>query len=257
MPNGTPYVYITGWLCIALQVLLVYRAFIGKTVRVYPIFFTYTAYLLAAHVIGLTVTWGTKGAYSAYYWTTEAVTTVLGVGVTWEIHRRVLARYPGVRRLACMLLIVIFGIVVIISTAGHDEGVVSTLTSRLVVAERDLRTVQAIVLLILFSLVAYYGIPLGRNVRGVAIGYGFGIATAVLNLSLAHYFGTAFYPIWRYGRPLEYLAALGIWCVALWAYQPDPTPLKAEIEEDYEWVSEQAVHAMVRLRTHLIHPDRS
>jgi hypothetical protein len=191
MSTAAPYVQVTGWLCVALLLLLLYRGMAGKTWRVYPLFFIYIANVFVTTVIGLSVKWAVDSeAYAFYYWVTEGIASVLGIGVTWEIHRRILSRYPGVRRLAGMLLSFIFATVFFISTAGRRGGPFS-----LVELERDMRTAQAIILLILFALIAYYAIPLGKNVRGIAIGYVFGIATSVLNLSLGFYFGRSFYPV--------------------------------------------------------------
>jgi hypothetical protein len=252
MPTATPYAQVTGWLCVLLLLALLYRAAAGKTLKVYPFFYLYVTHILVTTALGLSVRWSHDGTYRVYYWVVESIITLLGMGITWEIHQRILAFYPGVRRLASMLLSVIFALVLVFSTAGRGDGPFS-----LVALERDLRTVQAIVLLILFALVAFYAIPLGKNVRGIAIGYVFGVATSVLNLSLRYYLGDAFIPVWKYGRPIEYLAGLAIWCVTLWSLQPEPAPPNEDIQRDYEWVSGQAVHALVRLRTHLIHPDRS
>ena len=252
MPTATRYIQVTGWLCVLLLLLLLYRAVAGRTWKVYPLFYSNTALVLLTTIVGLSVKWANDGTYRAYYWVMECISLLLGAGVTWEIHKKILAYYPGVRRLALMLLSIIFALVLFVSAAGHGDGRFS-----LVVLERDLKTVQAIVLLILFALVAYYAIPLGKNVRGIAIGYVFAVATSVLNLSLRYYIGKPFYPVWMYGRAIEYLAALAIWCTMLWSYQPDPAPPNEDIERDYEWVSGQAMQAMVRLRTHLIHPDGS
>ena len=252
MSTATLYVQVMGWLCVFLLLLILCRAVVGRTLKFYPFFYSYAAHALITTSVGLSVKWSNSGTYRIYYWGMEWIALLLGVGVTWEIHRRILAHYPGVRRLACMLLSIIFALVLLISAAGRGDAHFSP-----VPLDRDLRTVQAITLLILFALVAYYAIPLGRNVRGVAIGYAFAVATSVLNLSLRYYFGKAFQPVWSYGRALEYLAALAIWCKMLWSYQPDPAPPNEDVERDYEWVSGQAVHAMVRLRTHLIHPDGS
>lgn len=251
MPTAMPFVQVTGWLCALLLLTILYRAVVGRTLKLYPFFYSYTLHILLTTVVGLSVRWSGKDAYRVYYWISELISTLLGMGITWEIHRRVLAHYPGVRRLAVMLLGTIFALVLFFSAAGTGDRVFS-----LVALERDLRTVQAIILLTLFALVAYYAIPLGKNIRGIAIGYVFGIATSVLNLSLAYYFGKSFYPVWTYGRPIEYLAGLTIWCAMLWSYQPDPAP-PGDIERDYEWVSGQTVHALARLRTHLMHPDGS
>ena len=88
----------------------------------------------------------------------------------------------GCSQLAWMLLSIIFTLVLIHSAAEGPVGKFSY-----VALERDMRTVQAIVLLTLFALVGYYGIPLGSNVRGIATGYVFLLATSMLNLSLRYY----------------------------------------------------------------------
>jgi hypothetical protein len=249
MPIGL-YAKVMGWGCSLLLLILACRAVAGGTLRKYPLFYSYAISVLLTTVVGLGVTRGRT--YFFYYWTSEFIGMLLGLGVTWEIYMRVLAHYPGVRRLAWMLLAIIFTLVLAHSATRGPTGAFYYLT-----LERDLRTVQAIVLLTLFALVAYYAIPLGHNVRGIAIGYVFLVATSVLNLSLQYYFGKAFHPFWKYGGPLEFAAALAIWTTTLWSYQPNPEPVNQDVELDYEWLSGQAVRAMVRLRTHLIHPDGS
>jgi hypothetical protein len=252
MSTATLFVQISGWLCVALLVLLLQRSVRGRTLREYPAFYSYATCVFIMTAVGLAVRWPSGGAYRTYYWTVESISVLLGIAVTWEIYRKILALYPGVRRLACMLLLTIFVLVTLFSVSGRADTPFTLLA-----LERDLRTVQAIVLLILFALVAYYGIPLGRNIRGIAIGYVFGVATAVLNLSLRNYIGRGFTPIFNYARAIEFAAMLGIWCATLWSRQPDPVPPNTDIEHDYEWVSGQAVQAMTRLRGHLIHPDGS
>jgi len=250
MPIGL-YSKVMGWACVLLLGLLACRALAGGTLKKYPAFYSYAMTVLLTTVVGLGVTRGRS--YFYFYWVSEFIVLLLGIGVTWEIYMRVLAYYPGVRRLAWMLLSIIFSLVVVAhSAAGHPTQAFS-----FVALERDLRTVQAIVLLTLFALVAYYAIPLGQNVRGIAIGYIFLVATSVLNLSLRYYFGASFHPFWKYGGPLEFAVALGIWTATLWSYQPNPKPSNEDLELDYEWLSGQAIRAMVRLRTHLIHPDNS
>jgi hypothetical protein len=249
MPIGL-YAKVMGWACSLLLALLVCRGVASGTLKKYPMFCSYAIAVLITTIGGLSLT-GAR-LYFYYYWISEWVGMFLGIGVTWEIFMRVLAHYPGVRRLAWMLLAIIFSLVLVHSAAGGPTEKFSY-----VALARDLRTVQAIVLLTLFALVAYYAIPLGHNVRGIAIGYVFLVATSILNLSLQYYFGKSYHPFWKYGAPLEFAASLTIWTVTLWSYQPNPRPLNEDMELDYEWLSGQAVRAMVRLRTHLIHPDNS
>jgi hypothetical protein len=251
MPIGV-YAKVMGWSCSLLLMVLIYRGAVAGTLKKYPIFYIYTASILFTTIVGLSITWPNAQTYRFFYWTTEFTGLLLGVGVTWEIYMRAMAHYPGVRKVAWMLLAFIFTLVLVHSAAGGSAGAFSY-----VALARDMRTVQAVVLLTLFALLAYYAIPLGSNVRGIAIGYVFLVATSVLNLSLRSYFGPAFQRIWNYGGPLEFTASVGIWTAMLWSYHPEPEPPNRDMELDYEWLSGQAMRAMVRLRTHLIHPDGS
>ena len=150
-----------------------------------------------------------------------------------------------------MLLTGIFVVVFLQSAAGTGSGVFPVAE-----LDRNLRTIQAVVLLTLFGLVRHYSIPIGKNMRGIAMGYGFFVATSLLNLSLRVYFGKAFHSVWQLGQPLEYCATAAIWCAMLWSYHPSPAP-NDEMERDYQRVSSDAVTAMVRLRSYLLHPDGS
>src|SRR5437764_535244 len=94
------YAQVTGWLCVALLGLLLFRAVAGATLKVYPLFYSYIAHVFVTTIIGLSVRWPDKGSYRVYYWVVQSISLLLGIGVTWEIHRRILNRYPGVRRLA-------------------------------------------------------------------------------------------------------------------------------------------------------------
>src|SRR6185369_10590566 len=103
-PTATTYVQVTGWLCVTILQLLLYRAFVGKTLRAFPLFYCYVAPIWLTTVIGLSVRWPSPTSYRAYWWVVECISMLAGIGVTWEIHKRILTPYPGVRRLAGMAL---------------------------------------------------------------------------------------------------------------------------------------------------------
>src|ERR1051326_4557476 len=107
MPTATLYGQVTGWLSVLSLALLLYRSVAGRTLKLYPVFYGYVALVLLTTAIGLSVRWADAGAYRLYYWVVQSALLLMGVGVTWEIYRKILARFPGVRRLACMLLSVI------------------------------------------------------------------------------------------------------------------------------------------------------
>ena len=152
------------------------------TLKRYPIFYSYAVFVLLTTIVGFSVTGADARDISLFLLDVGIYRSVLGVGVTWEIYMRVLAHYPGVRRLAWMLLAIIF-------TLGADAfgGRNSSGAFSYVALERDCgrpgnRFVDVI------RPCTYYTIPLGSNVRGIAIGYVFLVATSVLNLSFRSYF---------------------------------------------------------------------
>ena len=55
--------------------------------------------------------------------------------------------------------------------------------------DRDLRIVQAIFLGIVAVLALHYGIELGRNVRGLALGMGLYVAVSLANMALTVVYG--------------------------------------------------------------------
>jgi len=175
------------------------------------------------------------GSYQNFYWNTQFVSVLLGYGVIWEIYRQALGHYPGAARMARDFLSVIFILVVskafFNTLSGHHVWSPATTTAEL---ELNLRSVQAILLVALGGLLRYYAIPIGRNLRGMILGYGFFIGTSLINLSFLSRVSEKFHLWWTYLEPVSYLATLLIWCWALWSYYPNPQPEKQVfIERDY------------------------
>ena len=111
---------------------------------------------------------------------------------------------------------------------------------------RDLRYVEASVLLLMLWLLRPYRIPLGRCLLGLLIGYSFWVAINVVNLAFWFVPRNEFSNLLRGLLPTTYLLTLGVWCVTLWSAYPQPTkPAETKIERDYELlaVNTQAVLA--------------
>src|SRR5689334_5375772 len=112
MPIGL-YAKIMGWFCALLLMVLAYRGALTGTLKRYPIFYSYAIAVLFTTTIGLSIAWVNVQTYRLFYWTSELIGLLLGAGVTWEIFTRVLKHYPGVQRLAWMLLALIFTLVLV------------------------------------------------------------------------------------------------------------------------------------------------
>ncbi|MBI4459600.1 MAG: hypothetical protein HY648_06035, partial [Acidobacteria bacterium] len=113
--------------------------------------------------------------------------------------------------------------------------------------------VQATLLILLVSLIIYYQIPVGRNLRGLIAGYGFFVGVSVMLLTLRSYLGPPFQMWWQYLQQVSTLATFLIWCFALYSYWPSPAPAReTELEQDYIVIATRTERAMARARSYLV-----
>ena len=162
-------------------------------------------------------------------------------------------RYPGAARMARNLLVAILAVVVGKTFLNALTGPVWSPARTTAELERNLRTVQAILLLAIVGLLAYYAIPAGRNLKGIILGYGLFIGASIVNLTLLSHLGVQFLPLWRYLPAATYTVTLLIWCFTLWSYQPNPQPeFEVGIERDYELFAARTAGFLVQMRTLLV-----
>lgn len=223
------------WLAgVALESLILARALILGWFRKYPFFFGYLASVFLQDIILLLVYVRKFTYYTPAYWFAEFLSLLMGCGLTWEIFRLVLGRYPGAGRMArnvlSFLLILVF-----------SRGLVEVWNGGLpwaatfVELERNLRAIQALSLMALALLIVYYRVPLFRHAKGIFAGYGIFIASIVMTLTLRASIGQPFQTAWHFLQPLSFAAALGIWCVSLWNDEKVLVRVSSpNIEQDYQ-----------------------
>jgi hypothetical protein len=87
--------------------------------------------------------------------------------------------------------------------------------------DRSFGLAQSAFILGILVIAKSYGIQLGRNLWGIAVGFGAWISLSTLNnalIDLTH----SFYPILQFIRPLSFVGLLGSWMWALWEVSPIP-----------------------------------
>lgn len=220
-------IWLTG---IVLEFLLLARSLQTRLIGRYPFFYTYSGAVLLMAILLLF-----PDLYRRWYWSTQFFTLLLGYGILLEILNHALAPYPGAERFARITGLVAFGLimsfVVIFPIIRSRWSVTSTMQD----LERDFRTVQAVFILGLATVISYYRIGLGRNMKGMISGYGLYIGTSLISLALGSYSANLFRGASRVFRPVTFDISLIIWVVALWSYSPDPAPAPGIcLEEDYE-----------------------
>lgn len=241
------------WLTtLALESLLLFRAMRGRLLRTYPLFYFYVGFVLSLSSVRLVIYLAEPRYYRPFYWHTQSLSVLVGCGVVWEIYRRALGRFPGAARMArnvlLFLLLMVFSRALVSASNGQGWWPTGT-TAEL---ERNLRTVQALLLIGLLLIIGSYRIPLGRNLSGMFLGYGLFIGTSVINLSFRILLGDSFQTAWQYLQPLFYLAVLCVWCIALWSYEAALLPKsEPKIEEDYQILAAATKRRLLQARAYL------
>jgi ABC-type cobalt transport system substrate-binding protein len=241
-----------SWTGILLELLLLFLGIRRKLLSKYPLFYAYIFTVLIVDVMLYAVYRTNPSAYRSVGWATQFLSLVVGYGVILEIVHNCLAAYAGAERFARALILAIFAIVFSYVAVrswtspnwspAHSYGEL----------ERDLRTVQAIVLAGILGVVYHYGVPLGKNIRGIILGYGLYIATSIMNLEMRAYAGASFHQAWSLILPWSYFLSLLIWVKALWSFQPNPAPAREMIlESDYESLATRTRGVLGAMRSYL------
>jgi hypothetical protein len=205
-----------------IEGIILVRSVLGRSFAKYPLFFLYIASVLAGSM-ALYVIAIVRPSQHGLYWPKQYVTLFLGCGVIFEVSRHVFAQRVTLDRVARWTMLVTFGAIflsVAIQAFFLPHWNVTTNTADL---ERDLRIAQAIVLMTILFLTGYYGIGIGKNIRGMILGFGIYVGASVFSLTLRLFVGTRFDRAFGVIQNTAYFLALAVWMVALWSYDSEPT----------------------------------
>jgi hypothetical protein len=234
-------------IAITLGAAILLRGTQTGLLKKYPLFFTYIGCVLLAEIIGLLTNTFAPKLYEPLYWPADLATILASYAVMAEIFRWSTRHKPGIRRATQRALLTLFAVTAAYtaSTLVHDKF---SSASRVVVAlGRDLRCLQAGALLLMLWLLMRYRIPLGRNLRGLLIGYSFWVGINVVNLALWFIPGKEFSNLLRGSLPTTYDLTLTIWCVTLWFAYPEPVqPAETKLERDYELLAAKTQAVLAR-----------
>ncbi|HTZ75131.1 MAG TPA: hypothetical protein VMB47_14505 [Candidatus Aquilonibacter sp.] len=219
---------------VILRSLILLRGWQSHIIATYFWFYGYVvAGLVGDTVVALALREGVH-SYRAVYWAAQLSTLAFGCAVIFEIFRHVLKPYPGAEIFARSLLLVTFGL--IFFSGLIYARVASAAAARTFIGlERDVRMAQVLFFVAILAVIFRYGLPIGRNMRGMISGYALYIGTSLLTLAFRAYAGLPFDSIWRVLQPLSSAVTLCIWLAALWAYHPNPAPSpRVALGSDYE-----------------------
>jgi len=245
-------VQILGWFSEGLLALLLISALKGGFLKQYPLFYAYAAGWFLVGLFRFYVFTFQLDSYLSFYWYSQFLLVAGGYSILWQIYAHILNPYPGTARMARVLVGAVFVSMLIQGLIMMLDGQTGGLTRSVVRLERNLHSVQTILIIVLVMLVWYYSIPLGKNLRGLLLGYGFLVTTRLITLTLQAFLGTSFYAWWSYSEQACVLVTLIVWSRTLRSYQPNPVPEhSSRLEHDYELAAQRTADAIATARGYL------
>jgi len=216
---------IIWWAGILVEVTILFRGLATGSISRYPFFYLYIASVAICDACLYVLFVRSAPTYPFWSAKAEILNLVLGYGIFLEIFRHVFSRYPGAERLARIGGLLIFAFVLcfaLVHTWLKSETPGPVFEK--VIIERDFLTVQAVFFLGILGVVSYYALAVGKNVRGMTVGYGMWLGISMIALSLRSYIGSSFNAVWIFVQPFCYLLSLVAWLISLWNYSPIPVP---------------------------------
>jgi hypothetical protein len=238
---------------IGLESLILFRSVKSPILRTYPRFCVYIACVLVSDA----ALWPvyklfSSQAYRHFYWAKEFICVIAGYGVVLEVLERALESYVGPRKVARNAAFTIFTGIVTFTTGEWLVQRKAGFSLTTVEVQRDLRAAELVLLSLIIGLLLYYRIEVGRNLKGIVLGYGLCVATVVIGDAFRSYAGMPFQAAFSVVRSYSFFASLLIWVVFLWSYERNPVPEHpTQLADDYNTLANWTKGAMAGMRGHL------
>lgn len=175
--------------------------------------------------------------YANVYWATDTIDVLLRFLVVWELFRHVFSEGSALTVLFSrgFAVVVAAALMLALGTFWSYQTYANSHSFRAAL-ERSASFTQAIMTLGLLLAARYYGIPLGRPIRAMAIAFGAWTSIATANNAMID-LERSFLPYWQIVRPLSFVALIGAWTWALWKEVPDPhvAPYPDQVSELSVW----------------------
>jgi hypothetical protein len=225
---------------IALQFILAVVLLYRKTWRKFPVFAAYAFFNLFEAAIAYSTysVYGNKLAYFYVYWVCEAISTLLGFAVVYEVFRALFSTHQALRRLAtnvfkaAVAILIVLGFIVIYAQPQADRNAFGSAV--MVVAEAT-RIVEVGLLMFLFLFSTAFGLHWRGHLFGIALGLGLFAAVDLVNVTLRSYFGNGATDILNFARVATFCLSVLMWTAYLAAPErvadSHEIPERAQLEQ--------------------------
>jgi hypothetical protein len=150
------------------------------------------------------------------YWWSHILAAVLRFGIGAEVYRYVFRRQSPLRATAGAVVLsalILLALLFWIGGPGPGHYMLDIL--------RKLALSVAAGILIVLGLARHYGIRIGRNILGIAVGLLIFTGSELVHLAAMDLI-PRLAPVWGYVHPIAFVFMLMVWTSALWRYSPNP-----------------------------------
>ena len=212
-----PIWYINTLLGVLLQSLLFWRASRTGLWQHYPLFYIYLAYTSVWSLVCSLPVMVHHPAYAKIYWSCYLGAAVLRLAIMAEVHRHVFPRSSALRNRVNIIVFISLALLALIFWSSDLNPAASVLLD----SARKMALSVAVWSFVLLGLAHYYGVRIGRNVWGIAVGLLTFIGTEFVDLAAMDLI-PQFRVVLGYVHPVAFVAMLLVWTYALWDYYPSP-----------------------------------
>jgi hypothetical protein len=223
-------------LCLEFAVLFI--AFRRRLQTQLPIFSTYLILVTISEIMGWWVSftpWFYSDRYLYVYWSYQFILSLLRLLTIAEIARRSLRGYPAVWTFGWRVLLAT-GLLLLSWTAYSATQSRHHIRRFVAVGGQRFELMQAILLLVLLLLGAYYRVQISQLYRSILIGICIYSAVQVANNQILFLNQLPADSIFGYIRRSSFLVALVIWTYAVWRWgaskQTEPQPITQTVYDD-------------------------
>jgi len=238
-------------IAMTLRVVLLLQGVRTRTLRRYPLFYSYLGYGLVSGLITSWIQAFDKPRYLAAYWYATFLSSAFVFAILWELYGLIFRDYPGSARMARFLVTFalaccfISGVLYLAIWSPGNLGPLMEL-------EKTIRLVQVILVALSWALVLYYEIPLGQNVTGLVFGFGFYAMASFLLLLVRPWIPIELFELWRHSQPVAFVLTEVTWLVALKEYAPAPAAAVPRSEElEFPFMAPDSRLALAKARASL------
>lgn len=210
----------------------------NKLWRVYSRLFAYIVWLLIANSAILITDHLFSSVYPLVYWYIDSADIVLRLLVIWEVFRQIFPRKSGLSKsFSKGLGLIALGLFTLASASLWGYQNYQSVRSLHLALDRSFGVAQALMILGILIVARYYGVSVGRNIRGIALGFGAWVSISTANNAVAD-LASSFLPYFHYLRPLSFVLMMAVWVWALWVYEPNPPIEEGESLELSRWTDD-------------------